>query len=176
MSRIPLIKIEGIYPKDREFPYSLARTIDKEIKVVLTTAVKTRLKNGLSKRVANWRKRPRFSWKYTRTGFGHELFVFPSGGDGIVSIYKWVSGGTNRSGFVSAKNAPNLVFRTKYKARTAPGNVYGRRRQKYGPLFVGKKVKKSSIPAREFEKHVVREERRQIEEQIKRVIYKSIGG
>lgn len=119
------------------------------------------IKREMGKRVKNWGTKPEFAGRYSRIGgVVGSMYVFPRGGGMTLSgasgrdLWTFVSLGT-RDRPIVPRNKPQLIFRRGYKARTAPGNVYGRSSSRFGPVIKTTLVRHHSIKARKFEEHIV---------------------
>lgn len=168
------IRIEEIKPKPANYPLNLVKALEAEIQKALTGPVKTEVKRAFEKRTGDWKRRPewvaRYAYQALAGGRDPSLTVYPRGRHR--KVYEWVTLGT-RSYPIVARYAPMLRYR-RYSSRTKAGNLYGRRGYYYGPVIVKKAVIHPGIKAREFEKHIAKEETPGIERQIRLAIARAL--
>jgi hypothetical protein len=173
------IKIEPILPKPQDFPVHLDKKIKAAVKDVLLGPVKTQLQGAQQKRIKYWQTKPTFTGQYRVMGDNLVLLMTLSGSDKAKSRWRWVSLGTNRKGrHVTAVRAGAMVFK-RYKAKTGPNNVYGTagNPRRYGEKMVfvkPKRIKMSSIKARHFEDHIVKEEKKEITNKVIKAIQRAL--
>jgi hypothetical protein len=170
-NQTPLIKIEPILPK-KNYPAGLMDVLAVEIRKSLMTQVKPLLQSAQQKRIQNWKTRPTFNGLYRRPNKDEfHLVMNLSGSKQAKERWTWVSLGTNREGKIKARRATIMKFK-RYKAATAPGNVYGRYhgRSWNKTVYYKKEVKASSIKAREFETHIIDENTKEVFKLIQKAV------
>ncbi len=158
-NQTPLIRIEPILPKG-DYPLGLMDVLAKEIRNALMTEVKPLLQSAQQKRIQNWRTKPTFNGLYRRPNTDEFVLQMNlSGSKEAKQRWTWVSLGTNREGYIKPRNPRGMLKFKSYKSATKPGNIYGlyHGRSWSNTVYYKKQVKASSIEAREFETHIIAE-------------------
>ncbi len=144
---------------------------------VLDGEVKTELIKRFDMRQANWEKKSKFVGKKFISVKRIRVSIFPTGAN--KDIWKWVSGGTKGPYPIRPRGAKRLMFTWggpgSYKAKTAPGGKFGGPGVVVGgsPVF-SKGVMHPGIKAREFEKTIAEDYKREfsrvMENALRRII------
>lgn len=148
------IKIEPIYPKEKNFPLSKLDKLEKALSNWLRVDVAKELQDEFEKTVAGWRRRPQFPSTF-KSGRGLSVHVGPKGKNTL----KWqrISGGTGPRTIVPRDPSAVMSFPADYAPKTQPGGPFGGPGTKSGTIIRTKvvgRVTPHRIKPREFSKHI----------------------
>lgn len=126
--------------------------------------------------VMNWKHKPGFKSDEKRQSDGHSISIYPTGEN--AKYWRFVSFGTEGR-IITPVRAPNLVFRYQgagqsYVPKTTRGGGFGGAGKKIGPVRRFSGVKWPGIDAREFEKEVIKANRKEFEKNMKEALERGL--
>lgn len=154
------ISVKVSLPKDGV--YRNKRWLDK-ISSRQRVHVVPQMRALFAKTVFGWSDKPHFGWTQTKSQDEIGITMYPEGP--AANTWNLVSQGSPPHKILP-KNGGFLRFRTGYRAATRPGSIMSQRAYRSGPHISTPAVNHPGFEARNFPELIVREYRREFEDEM----------
>lgn len=167
------IIIRPIKPKNPRYFSGFPEVLERELTSTMKGPVAKTLIKAEEARTKNWEHAPEIRAIFTPQKTQLKLLVTPFGT--YKRLWVFVSGGAAGKTY-SAKRGPYMTVRGGYKPKTTVNNKYGGKGTYSGDVYRAQTVHWPGIKPREFEKNIVREEKRGIEKVMQKAIERALKG